>query len=143
MSLSQAAPDIAVPMASAKQSDSSQSPHQKATGQQLRQLFDGQTHNARPQHHTSAAGHAELEKLTQQLEKAEQRAIAAELATGTIQRAHTEAVEQSTRLQAGLATLIVTSIWLVLLLNGAVTEWKDSCYGSNSPLANCETATLP
>ena len=46
------------------------------------------------------AAHAELQKLTQALREAEQRASAAELAVVTVQRAHTEAVEQSTRLQA-------------------------------------------
>ena len=97
---------MAVPMASAKQSDSSQSPHQKALGQQLLAPFEGQAHLARSQHHSAAAGHAELEMLTQQLEKTEQRASAAEMATATVQRAHTEAVEQSTRLQAGLANLL-------------------------------------
>ena len=43
---------------------------------------------------------AELHALTQRLAEAEQRASAAELATAAVQRAHTEAVEKSTRLQA-------------------------------------------
>ncbi len=45
---------------------------------------------------------AEFEKLTQALREAEQRASAAELAVATVQRSHTEAVEQSTRLQVGV-----------------------------------------
>lgn len=43
---------------------------------------------------------AELEKLSQAVRQAEQRACAAEMAITTVQRAHTEAVEQSARLQA-------------------------------------------
>ena len=43
---------------------------------------------------------AELEKLSQAVREAEQRACAAEVALTTVQRAHTEAVEQSARLQA-------------------------------------------
>ncbi|KAL0049666.1 hypothetical protein WJX82_007177 [Trebouxia sp. C0006] len=42
----------------------------------------------------------ELEKLSQAVREAEQRACAAEVAITTVQRAHTEAVEQSARLQA-------------------------------------------
>ena len=43
---------------------------------------------------------AELEKLSQAVREAEQRACAAEVAITTVQRAHTEAVQQSARLQA-------------------------------------------
>ena len=43
---------------------------------------------------------AELEKLSQAVREAEQRAYAAEVAITMVQRAHTEAVEQSARLQA-------------------------------------------
>ncbi|KAL0032283.1 hypothetical protein WJX79_002357 [Trebouxia sp. C0005] len=43
---------------------------------------------------------AELEKLSQAMREAEQRACAAEVAITAVQRAHTEAVEQSARLQA-------------------------------------------
>ncbi|DBA96690.1 TPA: hypothetical protein ACH3X1_016741 [Trebouxia sp. C0004] len=43
---------------------------------------------------------AELEKLSQAVREAEQRAGAAEVAITMVQRAHTEAVEQSARLQA-------------------------------------------
>lgn len=46
------------------------------------------------------AEHPELQHLTEALRQAEQRASAAEVAIATVQRAHTEAVEQSTRLQA-------------------------------------------
>ena len=43
---------------------------------------------------------AELEKLSQAVREAEQRACAAKVAITTVQRAHTEAVQQSARLQA-------------------------------------------
>ena len=46
------------------------------------------------------AEHPELQHLTEALRQAEQRANAAEVAITTVQRAHTEAVEQSARLQA-------------------------------------------
>lgn len=46
------------------------------------------------------AADAEVQTLTQALREAEQRASAAELAVVTVQRTHTEAVEQSARLQA-------------------------------------------
>lgn len=45
------------------------------------------------------AAHAELARLAQALRDAEQRAAAAELAVATVQRTHTEAVEQSACLQ--------------------------------------------
>ncbi len=46
------------------------------------------------------AQQAELEKLSQAVREAEQRACAAEVAITMVQRAHTEAVEQSALLQA-------------------------------------------
>ena len=49
------------------------------------------------------AAHAEVESLARALREAEQRASAAELAVVTVQRTHTEAVEQSARLQVSYA----------------------------------------
>jgi len=64
---------------------------------------------------------AEHEKLSQAVKQAEQRACAAEVAITLVQRAHTEAVEQSARLQASHANrlthhactsfLHVSTIW--------------------------------
>ena len=53
------------------------------------------------------AAHAEVDSLAQALREAEQRASAAELAVATVQRAHTEAVEQSARLQVAHAVKLV------------------------------------
>ena len=50
---------------------------------------------------------AELEKLSQAMREAEQRACAAEVAITAVQRAHTEAVEQSARLQASYTTRLM------------------------------------
>lgn len=49
------------------------------------------------------AAHAEVDRLAQALRDAEQRAAAAELAVATVQRTHTEVVEQSARLQVNRA----------------------------------------
>ena len=56
--------------------------------------------------------HAEVEELTQALRGAEQRASAAELAVLTVQRTHTEAVEQSARLQASCTLACITAFHL-------------------------------
>ena len=84
--------------------DHAAQPTQQAQHSQLPQQ---QHHAARfeviPEHDGPAqhpADHAELQKLTQALREAEQRADAAELAVMTVQRTHTETVEQSARLQA-------------------------------------------
>jgi len=59
------------------------------------------THQAsQPAAPGAVAQPAELEKLSQAVREAEQRAYAAEVAITMVQRAHTEAVEQSARLQA-------------------------------------------
>ena len=50
---------------------------------------------------------AELASLARAVREAEQRASGAELATMTVQRAHTEAVELSTRLQASFCSKIL------------------------------------
>ena len=55
-----------------------------------------------------AADDAEFQKLAQSVREAEQRATAAELAITTVQRAHTEAVEQSARLQERLVLMQIT-----------------------------------
>lgn len=71
--------------------------HQEQQQQQgARDTIIVQPGDATKQH----AAHAELQKLTHALREAEQRASAAELAVVTVQRTHTEAVEQSARLQA-------------------------------------------
>ena len=50
---------------------------------------------------------AEVDSMAQALREAEQRASAAELAVVTVQRTHTEAVEQSARLQVVRAVKLV------------------------------------
>ena len=52
------------------------------------------------------AAQAEVESLAQALREAEQRASAAELAVVMVQRTHTEAVEQSARLQVSYAVTL-------------------------------------
>lgn len=52
------------------------------------------------------AAHAEVKSLARALREAEQRAGAAELAVLTVQRTHTEAVEQSARLQVSHAVTL-------------------------------------
>ena len=59
------------------------------------------------------AVHAEVQSLAQALREAEQRASAAELAVATVQRTHTEAVEQSARLQVGHAVMLVKALQLI------------------------------
>lgn len=56
---------------------------------------------------------AEVDRLAQALRDAEQRAAAAELAVATVQRTHTEAVEQSARLQARCARMLLLLFKLI------------------------------
>lgn len=79
----------------------------------------------------------ELEKLSQAVREAEQRACAAEVAITTVQRAHTEAVEQSARLQASrtnrltphacTAFLHVSTIWQGSTIRHSSLSIKQAC----------------